>query len=230
MAFPGKKWSATKAVCKTCRGPEYEVAYDCLYYRIGSKKIYSDKNEVIIYQYCFLPPHNEERNSFSQIKPSDRCGPDCSKQGYKKRPFVSVIEETTRNRKVEEEPSSQKRSFWKSIVSKSAKQKSPDPPKVSQDMASMKPKVTGVGLKTVREMAPAQEPRASTGKEEEIQKEKRIEGLLNKAKEQANYGEYEKAIEVFEEVLALDSQNAKALEGIKKATADRSMKRWFGSF
>ncbi len=75
MALPGKKWTATKAVCRTCRGPEYEAAYDCLYYRIGTKKTYSDKNAVTIFEYCSLPPHNEEKSSYNQIKPSDKCGP-----------------------------------------------------------------------------------------------------------------------------------------------------------
>lgn len=225
MAVPGKKWTATKAVCKTCRGPEYEVAYDCLYYRIGSKKIYSDKNEVTIYQYCFLPPHNEERNSFNQIKPSERCGPDCSRQGYKKRPFGPVIQEATPIK--DSVPSH--RSFWESVASIFGEEKSPEDPKGSKDIVPSRPVVPGVGQKTVRKEVPLKEPRLSPEREE-IEKEKRIEALLIKAKEQANYGEYGKAIEVFEEVLGLDSQNAKALEGIKKATADRSMKRWFGSF
>jgi hypothetical protein len=236
MAIPGKKWVATEAVCKTCRGPEYESAYDCLYYRIGSKKKYSDKNEVIVYQYCFLPPHNEEKSSLNEIKASDRCGPDCDKKGYKKRPLVPGIEETTRNRKLEDEASSQKRSFWKSAASIFADQKSPESPRVNQDIAPSRPVVPGVGPKTVRKGPPAQEPRLSAGREGEIEKEKekqkqkQIEGLLNKAKEQANYGEYEKAIESFEKVLTLDSQNAKAREGIKKAAADRVMKPYLGGF
>lgn len=230
MAVPGKKWVAKKAVCKTCRGPEYEMIYDCLYYRIGSKKIYSDKNEVIVYQHCFLPPYNEQRNSFNAIKPSDRCGPKCNKGGYKKRPFGPVIEETTGNKQVEEGAGSQGRSFWESAASIFTGQKSDESLKVSQDVASTRPVVQGVGPKTVRIAPPTQEPSPSAGREEEIKKEKHIEGLINKGKEQANYGEYEKAIETFEKVLALDSQNAKALEGLRKATADRSMKRWFKNF
>ncbi len=216
MAVPGKKWVATKAVCRTCRAPEYEVVYDCLYHRIGSKKMYSDKNEVIVYQHCFLPPHNKERSSINEIKMSDRCGPDCNKKGYKKRPPGPVPEEVPQNR-----------TFWESVASVFVEEQSPEPPKVSEDVAPSKPVGAEVDPKTVRKVLPPQEPRPPVPGGEEIEKEKQIEGLLNTGKEQANYGEYDKAIETFEKALALDPQNRKAQEAIKKANADRSMKRWF---
>ncbi len=54
-----------------------------------------------------------------------------------------------------------------------------------------------------------------------------IAGLLERARGESNYAEYEKAIKTYQEVLDIDPQNPDADLGIKKAIADRVMKPWF---
>jgi hypothetical protein len=223
MALPGKKWKATEAVCRTCRGPEYEAAYDCLYYRIGTKKTYSDKNEATIFQYCFLPPHNEEKSPYNQIKPSDKCGPNCSKRGYKKRPFPPAWP----TGKAEEKPSSRKRSFWDSFFAIPDEEESPQKPKISPQPPPRGTKAPALETKKKPEAPPHQEPAASAKEDPEKEKARMIEGLLERARGESNYAEYEKAIKTYQEVLEIDPQNPDAALGIKKAVTDRVMKPWF---
>lgn len=107
IAIPGKKWigQASKAVCNICRVNEYEVTYDCIHYRIGTEKLYSDKNEVIVRGFCFFE-FKDVKDFRNEIK-YDNCGPNkCPHKAYIKRPKSEPIKPAIQEEKTVARPAS----------------------------------------------------------------------------------------------------------------------------